>query len=122
MIVELDGQLAHSVEDQWRDKARDNAAAAVGGTRLLGTAGQHVRWHPCATALQVAAVLRIHGWNDWPRPCSPGCPVQRALSRLAVTTPRVSAPVKIQPVTTQPVTTRRISAQPVKIQPVHTGR
>ena len=122
VIVELDGQLAHSVEDQWRDKARDNAAAAD-GRQSLRYGWTHVRWHPCATALQVAAVLRIHGWNDWPRPCSPGCPVQRALSRLAVTTPRVSAqPVKIQPLTTQPVTTRRISAQPVKIQPVHTGR
>jgi hypothetical protein len=98
VIVELDGQLAHSVEDQWRDKARDNAAAAD-GRQSLRYGWTYVRWHPCATALQVAAVLRIHGWAGWPRPCSPGCPVERALSRLAVTTPRVSTPpVKIQPV------------------------
>ncbi len=83
LIVELDGQLAHPAEDQWRDKARDNAAA-VGGTQTLRYGWTAVRWHPCATALQVAAVLRIHGWKGWPWPCSPGCPVERAMARLAV--------------------------------------
>ncbi len=83
LIVELDGRLAHSAEDQWRDKARDNAAA-VGGTQTLRYGWTNVRWHPCATALQVAAVLRIHGWEGWPRPCSPGCPVERAMARPAV--------------------------------------
>jgi hypothetical protein len=29
-------------------------------------------------------VLRIHGWEGWPRPCSPGCPVERAMARRAV--------------------------------------
>ena len=107
VIVELDGQLAHSVEDQWRDKARDNAAA-VDGRQSLRYGWTYVHWHPCATALQVAAVLWIHGWAGWPRPCSPGCPVERALSRLAVTTPRVSTPpVKIQPVKIQPVRSSR---------------
>jgi len=87
VVVELDGQLAHSVEDQWRDKARDNAAA-VDRKQTLRYGWTQVRWHPCATALQVAQVLKSHGWDGWPRPCSPGCPVERALARLSVTTGR----------------------------------
>jgi Transcriptional regulator, AbiEi antitoxin len=83
VLVELDGRVAHPIEDQWRDKARDNAAA-TDGQQSLRYGWTHVRWHPCATALQVAAVLRRHGWDGWLRPCSPGCPVGRALSRLPV--------------------------------------
>ena len=78
VVVELDGRLGHGPEDQWRDKNRDNAAA-VDGHQSLRYGWDHVRWHPCATALQVARVLKIHGWDGWPRPCSPGCPVERAL-------------------------------------------
>jgi hypothetical protein len=81
VVVELDGQLAHQVEDQWRDKARDNAAA-VDGQQSLRYGWQDVRRHPCVTALQVAVVLRRHGWDGWPRPCSQGCPVQRAIARI----------------------------------------
>ena len=87
VVVELDGRLGHGPEDQWRDKARDNAAA-VDGHQSLRYGWEHVRWHPCATALQVARVLRVHGWDGWPRPCSPGCPVERALARLPVTAGR----------------------------------
>ena len=87
VVVELDGRLAHPVEDQWRDKERDNAAA-LDGYQSLRFGWAHVRWHPCATALQVAKVLRVHGWDDWPRPCSPGCLVERALARLPVTASR----------------------------------
>jgi hypothetical protein len=83
VVVELDGRLGHGREDQWRAKDRDNAAA-VDGQQSLRYGWTHVRWHPCATALQVAAVLRRHGWVGWPRPCSPGCPVERALARLPV--------------------------------------
>ena len=83
VVVELDGRLGHGPEDQWRDKDRDNAAA-VDGQQSLRYGWEDVRWHPCATALQVAAVLRRHGWVGWPRPCSPGCPVERALARLPV--------------------------------------
>jgi putative AbiEi antitoxin of type IV toxin-antitoxin system len=78
VVVELDGRLGHGPEDQWRDKDRDNAAA-LDGHQSLRYGWDHVRRHPCATALQVAAVLRAHGWDGWPRPCSPGCPVERAL-------------------------------------------
>jgi hypothetical protein len=83
VVVELDGRVAHPTEDRWRDKDRDNAAA-MDGQQSLRYGWTHVRWHPCATALQVAAVLRRHGWDGWPRPCSPGCPVERALARLRV--------------------------------------
>jgi hypothetical protein len=79
VVVELDGRVAHAVEDQWRDKARDNAAA-VDRTQTLRYGWIHVRWDACATALEVAKVLRVHGWGGTPRPCSPGCPAQRDFS------------------------------------------
>lgn len=81
VVVELDGRLTHSVEDQWRDKARDNAAA-VDGKQTLRYGWTHVTRHACATALEVAKVLRVHGWDGCPRACSPGCPVQREFSVL----------------------------------------
>jgi hypothetical protein len=87
VVVELDGRLGHGPEEKWRDKDRDNAAAA-GGQQSLRYGWTHVRWHPCATALQVATVLKVHGWDGWPRPCSPGCLVERALARLSVRTGR----------------------------------
>jgi hypothetical protein len=83
VVVELDGRLAHPDEEQWRDKARDNAAA-VDRKQTLRYGWEQVQRYPCATALQVAQVLRVHGWEGWPRPCSPGCPVERALSRVRV--------------------------------------
>jgi hypothetical protein len=78
VVVELDGRLAHPAEDKWRDKARDNAAA-VTGQQTLRYGWTQVTRHACATAAEVAQVLRVHGWDGWPRPCSPGCPVQRDL-------------------------------------------
>jgi hypothetical protein len=79
VVVELDGRLAHPAEDQWRDKSRDNAAAAD-RKQTLRYGWKQVRWDPCVTALEVARVLRAHGWDGWPRPCSPGCPVPREFS------------------------------------------
>ena len=79
VVVELDGRLGHEGEDEWRDKARDNAAA-VDGQQTLRYSWTAVRRHACETAVEVAAVLRRHGWEGWPRPCSPGCPVQRAFT------------------------------------------
>ena len=74
VVVEVDGQLAHPAEAQWRDKARDNAAA-VDGQQTLRYGWLQVTRDACATAAQVAQVLQVHGWNGRPRPCSPGCPV-----------------------------------------------
>jgi hypothetical protein len=84
VVVELDGRQAHPVEVQWRDKARDNAAA-VDGMQSLRYGWVDVRQRPCATAVEVAKVLQRRGWDGWPRPCSPGCPVRREFPRrLAV--------------------------------------
>ena len=76
VVIELDGQLAHQPEDRWRDKTRDNAAAAD-GKQTLRYGWPQVKWQPCETAAEVARVLRRRGWGGRPRPCSPGCPVQR---------------------------------------------
>ena len=76
VVVELDGRLAHPAEQQWKDKARDNAAAAA-GKQSLRYGWAQVKWEACATAAEVARVLRLRGWDGQPYPCSPGCPVQR---------------------------------------------
>ena len=77
VIVELDGRVAHPVEDQWKDKARDNAAA-VAGLQTLRYSWTQVRREPCQIAVEVATVLRKQGWRGRPRACSPVCPVTRA--------------------------------------------
>ena len=74
VIIELDGRLAHVPENQWKDKTRDNAAMAA-GQQTLRYGWAQVKWEPCATAAEVAKVLRRHGWDGRPRTCSPGCPV-----------------------------------------------
>jgi hypothetical protein len=74
VVVELDGRQAHPAEDQWRDKARDNAAA-VDGIQSLRYGWSQVKWQACETAVEVAKVLRRRGWKGRPRPCSPACPV-----------------------------------------------
>lgn len=74
VVVELDGKEAHPDDERWRDKARDNAAAAD-GQQSLRYGWREVRWGKCQTAIQVAAVLRRRGWQGAPAPCSPACPV-----------------------------------------------
>jgi hypothetical protein len=76
VVVELDGNEAHPAEDHWRDKARDNAAAAE-GKQSLRYGWKHVRHEACDTAAEVARVLRRHGWDGSPRPCSPSCVMRR---------------------------------------------
>jgi hypothetical protein len=76
VVVELDGRLAHPEESRWKDKARDNAAAAA-RQQSLRYDWAAVTKRPCATAAEVGEVLRNHGWRGRPRPCSPGCPVER---------------------------------------------
>ena len=75
LVVELDGRLAHPTESQWQDKRRDNAAAAD-GQQTLRYGWADITREPCATAAEVARVLRRRGWTGRPRPCSPGCPVR----------------------------------------------
>lgn len=74
VIIELDGKQAHPDDRQWEDKERDNAAAADTG-QSLRYGWRHVRWEACQTAAQVAAVLRGHGWQGSPEPCSATCPL-----------------------------------------------
>jgi hypothetical protein len=77
LVVELDGRLAHPDDSQWKDKARDNAAAAA-GMQTLRYGWEQVRRRPCQTAAEVANVLRQRGWPGRPRACSPGCSAPRA--------------------------------------------
>ena len=79
VVVELDGRQAHPEESRWQDKARDNAAA-VSGQQTLRYGWTDVRHRPCATAAQVARVLRVHGWQGEPTPCSYGCPVRQLVT------------------------------------------
>jgi hypothetical protein len=81
VVVELDGRLAHPEENRWKDKARDNAAAAA-RQQSLRYDWAAVTQRPCATAAEVAGVLRNHGWQGRPVACSPSCPVQRELPRV----------------------------------------
>jgi len=118
VVVELDGQVAHQTEDVWRDKARDNAAA-MDGQQSLRYGWAQVRWHPCATALQVAAVLRRHGWDGWPRPCSPGCPVERALARVpSPGRPMTTASIGGGAGQGRPMTTAGVGEAPVRVREV----
>lgn len=74
LIVELDGNVAHSGDRRWMDIARDNAAAATGLITLRYGFIDLMRG-ACLVAAQVADVLRIRGWLQPPRRCSPSCPV-----------------------------------------------
>jgi hypothetical protein len=79
VVIELDGRLAHPAENHRKDRARDNAAA-VDGQQSLRYGWLDVRQQPCSTAVQVAAVLRLRGWDGRPRRCSPACPAERVLT------------------------------------------
>jgi hypothetical protein len=76
LVVELDGRLAHPEENQWKDKARDNAAV-VAGMQTLRYSWTQVRQEPCQIAVEVAGVLRLQGWPGRPRACSIGCRAPR---------------------------------------------
>jgi Transcriptional regulator, AbiEi antitoxin len=77
---ELDGTAAHSPDEQWRDKRRDNANAVRGIVTLrFGFADLGDR--RCQTAADVAAVLRLRGWTGVARPCPrPACALRDAVS------------------------------------------
>ncbi len=72
VIVELDGKASHPDEHRWKDKHRDNAAAADGWVSLrYGWADVHER--ACQTSLQVGSVLARQGWTGTVRRCGPTC-------------------------------------------------
>jgi very-short-patch-repair endonuclease len=72
VCVELDGRAAHPDHRRWADQRRDNAAAGQ-GIITIRYSWAEVRYRPCRTAAEVAAVLRSRGWPGLPRACGPGC-------------------------------------------------
>jgi len=80
VIVELDGRLNHSGEAVQSDNQRDRAAA-VAGKVTLRFGWDDVRYGNCATATEVAQVLRSRGWKGTPKPCSLYCRIQQAFPR-----------------------------------------
>jgi hypothetical protein len=73
VVVELDGRLFHdSAGRRDRDLDRDLVAAIAGATTVRLGWGQ-VLARPCVTAARLALVLRRHGWEGAPLPCSPSC-------------------------------------------------
>jgi hypothetical protein len=81
LVVELDGKLAHPEHTRWQDRARDNVAAACGGSTLR-YGWDDVTLKACGTAVQVADSLRARGWAGRLKPCSPACRAGARPARL----------------------------------------
>jgi very-short-patch-repair endonuclease len=79
LAVELDGQVAHSIEDRWADMHRDNAHAAV-GLLTLRYNWADVTVRPCLVAYQVTEILRQRGTPVRLRQCGPHCTLHRAVA------------------------------------------
>jgi hypothetical protein len=79
VLVELDGAIAHPAENRWADRERDNHAAML-RQQTLRFGWKHVRHQTCGTAAMTATVLRNHGWQGSPKPCSPGCAITQRLA------------------------------------------
>jgi hypothetical protein len=75
VCTELDGTAAHSADEQWRDKRRDNANA-VNGIVTLRFGLLDLDDRRCDTADAVATLLRRRGWMGAPRACGDGCKVE----------------------------------------------
>jgi hypothetical protein len=74
VCVELDGQEAHPDDHRWSDLRRVNTLTELGLT-VLRYGWTDVERRPCATAAQIATVLRNRGWPGPARRCSPACAV-----------------------------------------------
>ena len=83
-VIELDGRVAHPIEGRIRDLRRDNVAS-IRGDAVLHYGWADVAATPCATALQVATVLKSRGWPGSPHPCSPLCVIRKDLPVIAGT-------------------------------------
>lgn len=75
--VELESLAWHPEDARWRDARRDNEAV-MAGDAVLRYDWRAVVGRPCATAAEVAAVLRARGWTGQAAPCSPTCALRRA--------------------------------------------
>jgi hypothetical protein len=76
LAVELDGQVAHAIEERWADIQRDNAHA-VAGIMTLRYSWADIDERPCSVAAQVAAVLSRRGMTVPLRRCGPACTINR---------------------------------------------
>jgi len=72
LVVELDGRAAHPEEWKEHDDLRDNELVAADGTVTLRYGWRAVTADACATAAQVARVLRTNGWRGAMTTC-PAC-------------------------------------------------
>lgn len=72
LAVELDGRAAHPPEQRWADSHRDNAHAGLGILTLRYNMHDCTA-AACATAAQVAGLLRMRGMAVSLRACGPGC-------------------------------------------------
>lgn len=77
VCVELDGLAAHPPESRRKDTSRDNANLAERGIQTLRFEWPDVTETRCATAVQVARVLRNRGWHGQLKACGPACPAAR---------------------------------------------
>jgi hypothetical protein len=80
LVIELDGKRYHPDESRQHDRARDNQAAAKGGSTLRYDWSDVTR-QACETAAQVYAALRERGYPGPLKPCSPGCRASGARER-----------------------------------------
>jgi hypothetical protein len=72
LVIELDGKRYHPDEHRYLDQARDNQAAAVGGSTLR-YGWNDVTREACVTAAQVHGALRERGYPGALTECSPAC-------------------------------------------------
>jgi len=76
LVVELDGQVTHGVEQHRADLRRDNAHTAA-GLATLRYNWADVTQRPCTVAQQVAEALGQRGVLVTLRPCRPACTVSQ---------------------------------------------
>lgn len=72
LAVELDGQVAHAIEQRWADMHRDNVHATA-GIMTLRYNWADVTGQACTVARQVGEVLRQRGTSVTLRRCRPTC-------------------------------------------------
>jgi hypothetical protein len=72
LVIELDGKQYHPDENRHYDQARDNQAAARGGSTLRYSWSDVTR-EACETAVQIFGALRERGYRGPFKACSPGC-------------------------------------------------
>ena len=65
LAVELDGRLAHPVDERWRDSQRDNRAG-LQGVQACRYTWRDIYACACETALLQAQILRRRGWPGTP--------------------------------------------------------